>query len=129
MIFGPPAFRDLCVVGQSGISNVDQANKFEAAIKAIYISGVLLTRWAGMISVCSPSHPTPSDCGCGIALVVQADYCCYLTLPGLAEVEAAEEPLLSSGRSGRLRMGEEGQSRRTACRGERAKGPLQRRCS
>jgi hypothetical protein len=74
--------------------------------------------------VCLRSHPIPSGYRYRIAVVVQA----RCSRPrALAEEEAG--PVLSYGRSVKLMMGEEGQSRKSACRGEQEKEPLQRRCS
>jgi hypothetical protein len=70
-------------------------------------------------------HPIPSGSRYRIAVVVQARY----SRPRALVEEEAGGRLLSCGRSGKLRSGEEGQSRKTACREEQAKGPLQRRCS
>jgi hypothetical protein len=75
--------------------------------------------------VCSRPHPIPSGYRYRIAVVVQARYSRLWALV----VEEAGGPVLSYGRSGKLRSGEEGQNRKTACHEEQAKGPLQRRCS
>jgi hypothetical protein len=64
MIFGPPTFRDLCVVEQKRISNLGKANKSRRRY-----SRVMLTRWGAMISACSLAHLAPSGCRSRIAVV------------------------------------------------------------
>jgi len=67
----------------------------------------------------------PLGCRCRIVIVVRARYSKLLRML----VGEAEEQQLSSERWARLRWGDEDQSRKTACREERAKEPLQPRCS
>lgn len=73
--------------------------------------------------MCLRSHLIPSGYRYRIAVVVQARY----SRPSAPAEEAG--PVLSCGRSAKLMMGEEGQSRKSACRAEQEKEPLQRRCS